>query len=109
MRVQENGWRWYMRAYHLGLVSDGEQMDYPSDWDGLAREIRRQDGRCCQVCGAEHVKLHVHHIVHLSCYGTNDPRNLVALCHPCHQAQHPTHYFSIDPISEDPSQQGETP
>lgn len=47
-----------------------------------------RDGYQCQKCKAKHTRLEVHHIVFKSKGGTNEPDNLITLCHECHEAVH---------------------
>ncbi|QRP62372.1 HNH endonuclease [Rhodanobacter sp. FDAARGOS 1247] len=90
-------WLKFMRAYHLGLISCADRVTYPEEpgWHELAKKIRMQDNRRCNICRSTGV-LHVHHIIPLSNYGMNDPRNLVTLCYECHRSQHPHVLFSLD-------------
>jgi|SRR5690348_3936522 hypothetical protein len=101
-RGHSRDWLKFMRAYHLGLISGGVRITRPSDdeWTILAHRIRLEDGLRCCLCGIHNVALHVHHMVHLSRYGTNDPRNLVSLCYRCHRAQHPQIHFCLDAPAE---------
>lgn len=64
----------------------------PSAWkrgyDAKWRELRARvliAQPCCLECGAKATE--VDHIVALSDGGTNEPRNLRALCHRCHSAR----------------------
>lgn len=80
------------------------------------RAIRDRDGNCCQQGGRRateratngggvplivepdqgrsdgsksvEVPLHVHHIIQLKNFGTNDPCNLITLCKKCHTKLH---------------------
>jgi len=100
-------WRLCLRAYHLGLTATWPPEFRPDDevWMPLAHRIRVQDTMHCNACGCANKALHVHHIVPLSEGGTNDPRNLVTLCHDCHLAQHPGGSFSQpDPSAADSDQ-----
>jgi hypothetical protein len=98
-------WLKFMRAYHLGLISGGERYVRPPDneWGSLARDIRQKDGLKCKsrTCHSGTGPLHVHHIIPLSRYGTNDPRNLVTLCYSCHRDQHPTINFCLGVPDQD--------
>lgn len=89
-------WRVCLRAYHLGLTATWPPEFRPDDeeWKPLAHRIRVQDDFRCNVCGHANEVLHVHHIIPLSEGGTNDPSNLVTLCHGCHLHQHPGGNFS---------------
>lgn len=96
-RGHRNDWRKILRAHQLGLIADGTKLARPSemDWLRIAKEVRHQDGGRCLVCGAHNGELHVHHMIPLSNFGSNDPRNLITLCYVCHRAQHPGFYFSL--------------
>lgn len=54
-------------------------------------EIKNEDGYFCNICkkGAHKIEIHVHHIIPLYQFGTNNKNNLVVLCQKCHQKQHP--------------------
>jgi DNA polymerase III epsilon subunit family exonuclease len=84
-----------LRAHALGLVTTAhEQLARPEPTDEvheeLKRGIRRQDGYRCVCCGHDGLmaELHVHHIIPLYKFGTNDPVNLVTLCLACHRKVH---------------------
>ncbi len=84
-----------LRAHSLGLVTTAhEQLPRPEPTDEvheeLKRSIRRQDGYRCVCCGHDgsSAELHVHHIIPLYRFGTNDPVNLVTLCLACHRKVH---------------------
>ena len=47
-----------------------------------------RDGYTCQICGAKHTRLEVHHIKYRSQGGTNDLYNLITLCESCHKKIH---------------------
>lgn len=90
-------WLNYLRAYHLGLISSDwrEERPVPIDWKQLRLRIRSEDGDQCLICHKRHTRLDVHHIIHLSKGGTNDPANLITLCYLCHRRQHPDIHFSL--------------
>lgn len=83
-----------LRAFHIGLI-DFERTQSPrpeqSSYEEQKRRIRARDSYRCVCClrGFSRGELHVHHIVPLSRCGTNSDSNLVTLCHPCHNKQHP--------------------
>lgn len=83
-----------VRAYFTGLISY-DRTEYarpePSEYEELKNRIRARDSYRCVCClrGFAQGELHVHHVLPLSCYGTNCESNLVTLCHPCHNKQHP--------------------
>lgn len=92
-----------LRAERRGLLrmTGGNPYTYPSDWPEQARRIRAADKQCAD-CGDTTSVQDVHHIVHLSKFGTNRQENLVRLCRPCHQK---LHGFDFDPPeSGDPEQ-----
>lgn len=47
-----------------------------------------RDGYTCQICGAKHTRLEVHHIKYRSQGGTDDLDNLITLCESCHKKIH---------------------
>ncbi len=83
-----------LRAFHIGLI-DFERTQHArpeqSEYEEQKRRIRARDSFRCVCClrGFAQGELHVHHVLPLSRYGTNSDPNLVTLCHPCHNKQHP--------------------
>lgn len=70
---------------------------YGGQWPAIARNIRQRDRMCCRDCGADDVRLDVHHRWHLAQarrYGAlgliiaNLPILLRSLCRPCHARRH---------------------
>jgi len=59
-------------------------------YERLRDQIKSQDGHACVICHktSSDSELHVHHIIPLSLFGTNQPQNLVTLCYSCHNKQH---------------------
>lgn len=83
-----------VRAYFAGLVSHDRTAlarPEPSEYEELKKRVRARDNYRCVCClrGFAQGELHVHHVLPLSRYGTNCESNLVTLCHPCHNKQHP--------------------
>lgn len=82
-----------LNAYRKGLIN-GDKVILPrssdDEYEDLKRFIKAQDGHACVICNKPATKtdLHVHHIIPLSCYGTNNHANLVTLCVTCHNKQH---------------------
>ena len=84
-----------IRAYGLGLINPEKMILNRPDEDKYERlrdHIKSQDGHACVICykTSSDSELHVHHIIPLSLFGTNQPQNLVTLCYSCHNKQHPT-------------------
>ncbi len=79
-----------MRAQRRGLLrmDHGRTWTYPGNWREVSRRIRTRDNFQCHDCGSATQPLDVHHIVHLSKYGTNQQSNLVTLCRACHEKVH---------------------
>lgn len=52
--------------------------------------VLNRDGYTCQYCRGKHKdsKLEVHHIIFRSKGGSDEPENLITLCHICHTALH---------------------
>lgn len=70
----------------LGKIST---LDYPENWEDIARAVRKRDNHTCQGCGDEDPdELHVHHIVPLGAGGSNAKSNLITLCDECHGRVH---------------------
>lgn len=82
-----------IRAHRGGLICyDRRYLDYPAHWALKRYRVKDWHDCACCLCHARQQDgacIHVHHIVHRSHSGTNGDRNLVALCHRCHQRQHP--------------------
>ena len=83
-----------LRAHALNLINpEREQLERPVDteYEEIKRSVRREDEFKCVCCGRSFskIELHVHHIIPLFKFGTNNNRNLVTLCYPCHNKQHP--------------------
>ena len=55
----------------------------------LRWDVLKHDDYRCVKCGARppDVQLEVDHIIPVSRGGTNDPKNLRTLCHPCNQGK----------------------
>lgn len=82
-----------LRAHQFGLVNSAhEQLVRPEEaaYDGIMRTVRQEDGyQCVRCCSSGlNVELHVHHVIPLFKFGTNNKQNLVTLCHSCHNKQH---------------------
>ncbi len=96
-----------VRAYRRGLLRfDGDRpWSYPNNWETVAAGIRKRDGYKCKVCGERDAELHVHHIIYLSNFGTNQQGNLVTLCRACHEKEH-DRVFDFgeqdDPVARNP-------
>lgn len=83
-----------LRAYFSGLISYERTQHFrpdPLEYEPQKQRVRKRDEQRCICClrGFFHGELHVHHVIPLSHYGTNTDSNLVTLCHPCHNKQHP--------------------
>lgn len=57
----------------------------------LEEVYKRYDSKCCN-CGSTD-NLDIHHIVPLSCGGTDRATNLVLVCQRCHQGLHHGHHI----------------
>lgn len=83
-----------LRAYFAGLINIGRTASARpklAEYEEQKQRIRARDGYRCLRCGRgfSQGELHVHHVIPLSRFGTNEDANLVTLCHPCHNKQHP--------------------
>lgn len=76
------------RENYRDLLGNVSMLDYPDNWDDIARAIRKRDSNSCQSCGNEDDTLHVHHIVPLGAGGSNARSNLITLCASCHGRVH---------------------
>lgn len=67
----------------------------PADWDGgsvrfgAAGTTARLTADACFACHTTEKHLYWHHVIQVQHGGSNDPRNLVRVCHACHRAVHP--------------------
>lgn len=79
-----------LRAHRRGLLhyDRPKGWGYPASWKDVASRIRRLDHNKCVACKANDRVIDVHHIVYVSNFGTHQQSNLVALCRPCHEAEH---------------------
>ena len=59
----------------------------PDDLSVIRKQVNREDGRKCVLCGTTK-SLQLHHIIPLFQRGSNAPANFVWLCEKCHQKQH---------------------
>lgn len=83
-----------LRAFYAGLINfERTESARPEslEYEEQKRCIRARDNYRCVCClrGFAQGELHVHHVLPLSHCGTNADFNLVTLCHPCHNKQHP--------------------
>jgi 5-methylcytosine-specific restriction protein A len=63
---------------------------YGAAWQKLRADILRRDENMCQVCadsGRVSVATEVDHIIPKVEGGTDDPSNLQAICHTCHEGK----------------------
>lgn len=81
----------------LGLLGR-VKVERPADWNPRAiRDAHDHAARVYQGVNAEKLcfvcntgrRLFIHHVVEVQHGGSNDQRNRVALCFPCHQRLHP--------------------
>ena len=74
--IDEKVKRWgYQEGFNYGYASRREA-------------VLHRDNYTCQCCGKKYVRLEVHHIIYRSKGGTDDEKNLIALCKKCHDAVH---------------------
>lgn len=69
-----------------------------SEWIDIREEVLDRDDHTCQECGSRgsDISLEVHHIEPRFVGGSDDPSNLLALCHACHKNAHEGAYFGGD-------------
>jgi 5-methylcytosine-specific restriction endonuclease McrA len=62
----------------------------------IREKVLERDGWQCQTCGSRS-NLEVHHLEFRSHGGSNDPKNLIVLCHSCHLRRHQVSgdYFTL--------------
>ena len=53
------------------------------------KAVYRRDGFRCALCDSPR-SLQIHHVMHRSQGGSNDPMNLITLCWKCHAVAHGT-------------------
>ena len=66
----------------------GYQKGFNYGYSSRREAILHRDNYTCQCCGKKRVRLEVHHIIFRSKGGTDDEKNLIALCKECHDAIH---------------------
>lgn len=80
---------------------------YPPDWELRKYIVQKRDHYKCKICGLDLTDLElagkgqVHHIIPLLQGGTNEIKNLIYLCIPCHRKLHNQKYnYTYSKISE---------
>ena len=78
----------------MAFNHDNDDFYQGKRWKLLRQRILRRDKYMCQNCrryGRQREATEVHHIEHLEDNPARayDPKNLISLCHSCHNAQHP--------------------
>lgn len=76
-----------MIAWLLSLTMRPGQRYTDWRWRRIAAYVRRRAGNRCEWCERRGM-LHVHHIRPVFAGGSHHPRNLAALCVPCHERLH---------------------
>lgn len=66
----------------------GYQKGFNYGYSSRRAAVLHRDKYTCQICGAKHTRLEVHHIIYRSQGGTDDEHNLITLCADCHAAIH---------------------
>lgn len=66
----------------------GYQKGFDYGFASRREAILHRDNYTCQICGKNHARLEVHHIVYRSQGGTDDESNLITLCKDCHSGIH---------------------
>lgn len=66
----------------------GYQEGFNYGYASRREAVLHRDNYTCQCCGKKHARLEVHHIIYRSKGGTDDEKNLIALCKKCHDAVH---------------------
>jgi 5-methylcytosine-specific restriction endonuclease McrA len=62
----------------------------PEAYRALHRQVLERDSWRCQICGSMQ-NLQIHHQQMRSRSGSDEARNLIALCAACHSQMHRTH------------------
>ena len=77
-----------------GLTVDSQPESLPEEHrnhdevpEDLRQQILTRDKHECSCCRSNR-NLHVHHVEHREHGGSNDPENLITLCHACHTSIH---------------------
>lgn len=70
------------------IKSWGYQKGFNYGFASRREAVLNRDGYTCQICGAKHTRLEVHHITYRSKGGTDDEDNLITLCESCHKKIH---------------------
>ncbi|WP_395007933.1 HNH endonuclease [Undibacterium sp.] len=92
-----------LRAHAVGIVNSTRETierTLETAFEEVKRDVRLQDRYRCVCCSRafSQTELHVHHIIPLYKFGTNDKRNLVTLCYACHNKQHDFKVTRSQPI-----------
>ena len=89
------GFTWLAERLSDRVCPSGTKCELPQElsmftdaplWGAIRHTVMFRDGGLCQICKGNGVE--VHHIRPKQYGGTNDPRNLITLCHECHVAVH---------------------
>lgn len=70
------------------IKSWGYQQGFNYGFASRREAVLNRDSYTCQICGAKHIRLEVHHIKYRSQGGTDDENNLITLCECCHKKIH---------------------
>lgn len=80
-----------LRAYSLKLIDyERRGVRLPDqEWKAISGQVWKQDKGHCMACPSGSASVEVHHIVWIKNGGTNREENLITLCLPCHDREHP--------------------
>lgn len=94
--MSDQGDDWEARIYHPA------EYDLAA-WNNLAAKIKFRDkyrcGRC--KCSFKKNELTVHHLTPRAEGGSDDPKNLISLCRPCHDIVEDKHLTTAKAIRQD--------
>lgn len=92
------------KSFLMGLLNqNGEYSERlsPEEMQNIRNKIIISDGLACGKCHKSgNIEYHLHHIIPLHKYGTNNPANLILLCVSCHQKQHKDFKISKNFVSD---------
>jgi 5-methylcytosine-specific restriction endonuclease McrA len=78
-------WDDYHSLRHKILSKKREASGFTKE---LKTSIKERAAYRCEICKKTHVSLVVHHKKEFCKGGTNEPENLMAVCHSCHKKIH---------------------
>lgn len=73
--------------YTTARINESDYLAISDEWERLRTYVLERDEYKCRKCGSA-INVEVHHIKYPEVWGEEDPRDLIALCHDCHEELH---------------------